>query len=114
MFKLIKNVLLKNFGKRPLCNNRVNSCLYIGNFCFPLCTRCTSIILSLFITRYIYKTFFFNSNVNILVILLLILPCIIDGLAQYQFRFESNNIRRAITGFACGAGLELFIQLLNH
>ena len=107
-------MFFKNLGKKPLCNNRVKSCFYIGNFCFPLCTRCTSIFLSLFITRYIYKTFYFDSHVSIIIILLLLIPCILDGIAQYQFRVESNNIRRVITGFAYGAGLELFIQMQNQ
>ncbi len=43
---------------------------------------------------------------------LLALPCFIDGLAQYRWGHESTNLRRIITGFVAGCGIEMVVRAI--
>ena len=51
--------------------------------------------------KYVKKYFLF---------VLLIIPCLIDGILQYSFNIESNNFRRLISGILCGVGSSVFLE----
>ena len=89
-------------GKVPLCNGRPERAPHIGNFCFPLCWRCTSILVGFFAW---YTIQLMLPVVNPLIGMILIAPCAFDGFTQYVFDIESTNNRRIITGLLCGIGL---------
>jgi len=105
---LIKRLLL--IGKIPLCNGIASRAPHIFGFCFPLCYRCTFVLLSFFITFVlIYK----KEKINIKnIYLILLLPLIIDGSLQTFCSIESNNLRRSITGILFGIALAILIKKL--
>ncbi|MGH4124927.1 MAG: DUF2085 domain-containing protein [Clostridium sp.] len=81
---------------------------------FPICARCTGILLG-YIIGITYIIFFdgFKTAWG----LLLIIPLVIDGGVQYLGWFKSTNTRRLITGILAGIGticlfkLEIFLSL---
>lgn len=75
---------------------------------FPLCARCTGILIGYFIGL-IY--IFFFKDLHIVLELLLIVPLIIDGTGQYLGYFRSTNIRRLITGILAGISTVCLFRL---
>ena len=73
---------------------------------FPICARCTGEGIGLLAA--LLTIGFWHPRVSIL--FLLLLPCLIDAIVQRLTSYESNNIRRVITGFFFGyAAIELFL-----
>ncbi len=100
-----------NFGKIPLCNLNEQHGFKIGNFCFPLCVRCSAIFFSVIIIFVLIK--FFDKQFNIkqvLFISMLHVPCIVDGILQSFFGIESNVFRRSTTGILCGISFAVTIS----
>lgn len=46
--------------------------------------------------------------------ILLIAPCLVDGVLQYGFGVESTNLRRFFTGLICGVGIGNLINALSQ
>lgn len=103
MLKIIYKWLPIIFG----CHCRSDRSFYLKNKKFPICSRCTGELIGILFS---YITFsFFNPNV--LIDIFLMLPLIIDGFIQLKTVYESNNIKRLITGILFGYGLcNLFIK----
>ena len=82
----------------PICNRIPTRAPHIFGHTFPLCWRCTGVvvgsIIGLIMRMYINPI---GYSINILV-----LPLAIDGVLQYKFGIESTNPRRFITGIVCG------------
>jgi len=57
----------------------------------------------------LFPSFFYRPPAPVCV--LLMLPMIIDGLVQRLTSYESNNIKRVITGFLFGYGLVVLFVL---
>lgn len=76
---------------------------------FPVCARCTGIFLG-------YLTFpLFHFQIirpNILLIILLTIPLILDSTTQAMGYRESNNQLRLISGILFGAAQVAFIVLV--
>lgn len=107
------------FGKEPFCNKKPETAPHFGHFCFPLCWRCLSlsvgIILSTILLAFLHDIVipsFQNRNVLFLISLLIIIPCLIDGVRQATTAYISNNYLRGITGFFAGIGLRLLTYSL--
>lgn len=81
-----------------ICHQLDDRSFHFGIRKFPLCVRCTTLYLSFFIGSII--GIFTDPPIYILVILLF--PMIIDGFIQLHTRYESNNLKRAITGILFG------------
>lgn len=92
------------FGEKPLCNRKPNTAPHIGRFCFPLCWRCTSIIVGFFSW---YTIQLFAPIVPAFMGIIMIIPCAVDGCLQYIKNIESSNNRRIITGLLCGFGFSI-------
>lgn len=73
---------------------------------FSVCARCTGILIGMLITPLVTLAEF-----NYLYLIILIIPLIVDGLIQHKTSYESNNIKRLITGLLFGVG---FIVLLAY
>ena len=92
-----------------MCHQRPDRSFFIRGKQFPICARCTGILIGYVvgiviavITRCRYNLYF----------LILLLPLIIDGGIQQIYSIESNNIRRLITGILAGIGIVyLFISI---
>ncbi len=66
---------------------------------FPICARCTGILIGYLIGIIYILTF---KEIHIFLELLLMLPLLIDGTLQYFGYFQSTNIRRLLTGILAG------------
>lgn len=90
-----------NMGKKYGCHQRADRSFFIGNYQFPVCARCTGIIIAVPIALVMY--WFAKISINVCIILIMIMG--IDGGLQYFKIKESTNIRRFITGCIGGVGL---------
>ena len=106
-------MIFTNFGKKPLCNGKIDHAPKIGNFVFPLCWRCSSISVTMLILR-IMNVRVLANKANILSMIILVIPCLIDGLIQECFKVESTTFKRVTTGFLAGIGLYMFIKILAY
>lgn len=110
IFSKIINFILERLsyiGKAPLCNLNPEHGFCIMGFYFPLCIRCTGVLLGIIIGSLMYFTLFANKKYTInihLTFFALLLPMILDGTIQYVFDLESTNFRRILTGLLFGIG----------
>lgn len=95
---------LQRFGEIPLCNGKRNRSIYIGDFCFPLCARCTAMVFSSLIVYFLTVKKIIKKN-NLIVNIALVIPLVVDGVMQYGFGYESTNFRRELTGVLWGYGM---------
>jgi len=109
MNKFIEFILfrLSHIGEIPLCNGISSRAPHIFGFCFPLCYRCTFIIIGFLITLWIFSQR--KIKIHWMILILCMLPMLIDGSIQTFLGVISTNLRRTITGgmfgFGLGAGL---------
>ena len=105
MTEVIKN-RIEAFGCLPICNLKADRGFFIGSFCFPLCVRCVFIIGAIILTFLIIKITKLRMRKRYVILwLICIIPCLIDGVMQYAFQIESTNFRRALTGALSGVGI---------
>lgn len=105
---MIKRLLL--LGKIPLCNGIADRAPQILGICFPLCYRCTFVIIGFFLTLFlIYK-----KEITAKHIWILLLPLIIDGCLQTFLMIESHNIRRSITGMLFGIAMAFIVKRIYN
>ena len=117
------NNLLEEFGKVPLCNKNPERAFKIGDFVFPLCSRCMmigiGIIISVILIYYIKEKRKIHFSIKSLLFgAVLIVPTFLDGLFQTFTEYESNNLTRSITGFIAGCGfgllINIFLQIIQY
>ncbi|MFW5889132.1 MAG: DUF2085 domain-containing protein [Bacillota bacterium] len=102
---------LMKIGCNIGCHQQSCRSFFYKNYQFPVCARCTGILIGEFIIAPIILIFGYN-NIYLNIILLTIM--IIDGLLQYFKIYESNNIRRLITGLGAGYAItSMLIYLIN-
>ena len=98
---LMRNYLIKKF---KICHQIPERSFHYKNKQFPVCARCTGILLG-----YCTIPLFYFGIIQIppLFIILLDIPLLVDSLTQYLGLRESNNMFRLVTGvlssFACSA-----------
>jgi uncharacterized membrane protein len=95
-------------GKKMGCHQMSCRSFFYKGYQFPLCSRCTGIVIGELIIAPIVLLFGYN---NIWLNIILFSLMAIDGLLQYYHILESNNIRRFITGL--GAGFALTSSLIG-
>lgn len=109
---------LMKIGALYGCHQKLERSFSVGEYQFPVCARCTGIILSKPFAWLMYR----KIHRPALYGLCLIAPMTIDGLSQYLGLQVSNNNRRFVTGFIGGFGISIlkililsfFVQLFNH
>ncbi len=102
MKKWIYRWLPRFFG----CHARPDRSFYINNIKLPICARCTGELIGILFAM--ISNFFYIPSAKILFVLLI--PMVIDGFLQLLTKYESNNLKRVITGFLFGYALfSLFI-----
>ena len=92
---------ITQFGKKPLCNLKEERALKVANFVFPLCYRCTGLVLGGILS---YLSLIDISPIHGLIMLV---PLPIDSFTQYFSSYKSNNFKRFTTGFLFGVGLSI-------
>lgn len=97
------------------CHQMPERSFFIGRYQLPVCARCTGIIIG-YIAAIVISIF--DINIKSIICLLFILPIAIDGTIQYLTKYESNNIKRLLTGFLSGLGfitlIMNFVKFLLH
>ena len=97
-------------GARCGCHQKPDRSFTIGEYQFPVCARCTGIILSSIIAPIIYT--FVKLSVKFYVIMVVVMG--IDGGLQYYKIKESTNCRRFVTGCMGGLGLTLCVVFSHY
>jgi len=102
-------------GRGIGCHQKSCRSFFYKNYQFPLCSRCTGIVIGELIIAPIVLIIGYN---NLFINIMLLLIMAIDGGLQYFNLLESNNIRRFITGLGAGYALTslmvwLIIQIIN-
>ena len=93
-----------------LCHCRPERSFFYKGKPFPICARCIGELIGIIVgIPIIFKL----KDINIRYIFLLSLPLILDGVIQLMTKYESNNIKRVITGFLFGIAL-IFILAKVH
>ncbi|MED3622505.1 DUF2085 domain-containing protein [Neobacillus thermocopriae] len=109
---------IMHFLGRAICHQLEERSLLVSEKPLSVCARCTGIyigILSTCLYLFIVKR---KTSITIPTIkmsfflLLFMLPLIIDGLGSYAHLFNSDNVRRLITGICFGLVLPFFIYPL--
>ncbi|MEK6971079.1 MAG: DUF2085 domain-containing protein [archaeon] len=96
------------FLKIVFCHALPGRCFSFRGHSFPLCARCTGILLGIPF-GYIVNNFFLHEwGIGIF----LMMPLILDGFIQVGFHYESTNVRRLVTGVVFTTGMFLFIPEL--
>ena len=96
-------IWLMQAGAMTGCHQMHERSLFFGGYQFPVCARCTGILLG-FLTG--MASFYFLRNANFQLLLLCtgfsVLILGIDGFFQLKGIWVSTNLRRITTGILCG------------
>lgn len=92
-----------DFGSKMGCHQRADRSFYIKGYQFPVCARCTGIVLSTLMGYILYSI----KKIRLICGVILCIPMIIDGGIQYLGIKESTNSRRFLTGLLGGVGLAI-------
>lgn len=65
---------------------------------FPVCARCTGVFIGEVLGIFLFKV----GEISNIIAVVFSLIMFADWFVQYKFHYESNNIRRLITGLLCG------------
>lgn len=85
-----------------MCHQRPDRSFHFRGKQFPLCARCTGILIGYFVGIILACI---TRCSNYAWFLLCLIPMIVDGGVQSLFKKESNNIRRLVTGILGGVGI---------
>lgn len=106
-FSLLFIERLQHIGEVPICNGVAWRAPHFFGICFPLCYRCTFVIVGFIIGM----LFFLKQWLRIRKIYyFLLIPMTIDGCVQTFLGVESSNFNRVITGFLFGWALACFVS----
>jgi uncharacterized membrane protein len=107
-----------HFLGRAICHQLEERSLLISGETLSVCARDTGIYIGIFSTLSYLQTFKRNKAITIptlrcsFFLLLLLLPMMIDGLGSYTHMFETNNLRRLVSGISFGLVLPYFLYPL--
>lgn len=84
------------------CHRRPDRSFFYKGVQFPVCARCTGIFVGFISLPYFLIA---QTNLGLVLSILLVLPTYLDGWIQTIWEIESTNLRRSLTGLAAGVGL---------
>ena len=97
-------------GNRCGCHQREDRSFKIKGWQFPICSRCTAILVGHLLGILIY---IFQFRIPIYISCIFLFIMFLDWYIQYKKIKESTNIRRFITGTLAGvAQVAIFIELI--
>ena len=100
---------IMDIGKRLGCHQRADRSFFIKGYQFPVCARCTGVILASAFAMIIFFIYPLNAGVCLVLSFLMFL----DWFVQRIGVRESNNIRRLITGLLGGYGF-MTLQMYGY
>ncbi|MDR1355385.1 MAG: DUF2085 domain-containing protein [Propionibacteriaceae bacterium] len=96
------------------CHQITERSFSLHGYQFPVCARCTGILLGELLSLLALSAFFAGGHLNWYILLALLSPLVIDGVTQHLKLRTSNNILRLATGILFGLGLVYsIVALLN-
>ena len=97
-------------GNRCGCHQREDRSFKIKGWQFPICSRCTGILVGQLLGIFIY---IFQFRIFIYISCIFLFIMFLDWYIQYKKIRESTNIRRFITGTLAGiAQVAIFIEMI--
>lgn len=84
------------------CHQKAERSFFISKYQFPICARCTGLLLGYLLG---FLIFIFIGQISFILSLIFILIMFFDWFLQYQGVKSSNNLRRLFTGSLCGIGV---------
>lgn len=109
------NILLKMYyilfsiGHKAGCHQRADRSFFFKGYQFPVCARCTGVLIGYCLTIPVYLLWKFYYQHCLIACLIMLL----DWMIQYLKIRESTNIRRLVTGVFGGFGVFGFQMLLT-
>lgn len=88
-------------GRKSGCHQRADRSFFINGYQFPVCARCTGVLIGYLITIPII----INYPVKLSQCFVFAFVMLLDWLTQYYRICESTNIRRVISGIFGGFGV---------
>ena len=109
---LLNCVISMNFTKY-ICHRIPERSFFIKGHQFPVCARCTGLYISGIATIILINLFPIPYSLTTLLLgIILLIPCAIDGFTQLFEMRESNNTLRFITGILGGIGLIFVYEIM--
>lgn len=111
--------VILNFFGRAICHQIEERSLHVSGFALSVCARDTGIYIGIFSTLVYLHISKKKSKITIptikisFLLLLFMIPMMIDGFGSYSHLFQSNNIRRLISGICFGFVLPYFLYPLS-
>ncbi len=99
-------IKLMNIGSRLGCHQMPERSFFYKGYQFPVCARCTGLIIGYLLGVLIYFLKVLNWKISII----LCIPLVLDGGSQYLNWRISNQVLRLITGILCGIGI-MFLEI---
>lgn len=99
-------IKLMNIGSRLGCHQMPERSFFYKGYQFPVCARCTGLIIGYLLGVLIY----FLKVLNWKIAIILCIPLVLDGGIQYLNWRISNQVLRLITGILCGIGI-MFLEI---
>lgn len=90
------------------CHRLPERSLYFRGKPLPICARCTGIIVGYVLALIMLVL---GYKINLLHVVLLMIPLVVDGFLQAAGVWESTNTRRLITGSMAGVAMIYFLVL---
>lgn len=90
------------------CHQNPERSFFIKGEQFPICARCTGELVGILMIPF---TYWLLRRVPFWIFFIMLIPLITDGGIQAITKYESNNIRRFITGLMFGIGLFVLFLL---
>lgn len=90
------------------CHCRADRSFFYKHKQFPICARCTGELIGIIIS---IPTIILNGVFSFKLTLLMSVPILLDGFLQLKTKYESNNIKRLITGILFGL---IFFSLIYN
>lgn len=95
-----------------MCHKRPDRSFFFRGKQFPVCARCTGIILG-YILGIIYIIYFKRNRMILYMSMISFgIPLLIDGIYQLCREYVSTNLRRLITGILAGISVDIFFYVL--
>ena len=89
------------------CHTKPDRSFFYHGRQFPICARCTGELCGILLTF----ISFWLWHPDIMISFILMIPMLIDGFVQRLTSYESNNIKRFITGLLFGIGLTVIFLI---
>jgi len=95
-------ISLMEYGQRIGCHQMPERSFFYKGYQFPVCARCTGVIIGEIITIFFL---IFRIELSIIAAVFLLSIMGVDWFIQFINLLQSNNVRRLITGISGGIGL---------